>query len=148
LRLRKIKPLQLSAKYPMLFIPKKSKKLRLCINYRQLNSITKKNRYLLPLISKIQNKIENTQIFIKINLRWAYHQIRIKEKNKWKGTFRTNKGLFKPIVLQFGFTNTPVTFQQRINNVLKKHLNEFVIAYLDNIIIYLKLKEEHEKHVK
>jgi len=88
------------------------------------------------------------QIFIKIDLKWVYHQIRIKEGNKWKRAFRTSEELFKPIVLQFGFTNTPAIFQKRINSVLKKHLNEFIIAYLDNIIIYSDLEEEHKKYVK
>jgi len=95
----------------VLFIPKKNGQLKLCINYRQLNSITKKDKYPLLLISKIQDRIRNTQIFIKINLKWTYHQIRIKEGDKWKGIFRTSKELFKPMVLQFRFTNTPTTFQ-------------------------------------
>jgi len=110
LRLRRIRFLQLLVDYLVLFVLKKGGKLRLCINYRQLNSIIKKNRYLLPLISKIQDRIGNTQIFIKIDLKWVYHQIRIKEGNKWKRVFKTNEGLFKPIVLQFEFTNTPATF--------------------------------------
>jgi len=110
LRLRRIRSLQSSIGYPVLFIPKKSGQLRLCINYRQLNSITKKDRYPLPLISKIQDRIGNAQIFIKINLKWAYHQIKIKEGNEWKGVFKTSEGLFEPIVLQFGFTNAPATF--------------------------------------
>jgi len=110
LRLKRIRPSQSSAGYPVLFISKKSGQLRLCINYRQLNSITKKDRYLLPLINKIQDRIGNAQIFIKINLKWVYHQIRIKEGNKWKRAFRTSEGLFKPVVLQFGFTNAPATF--------------------------------------
>ena len=91
--------MQLLVKYLVLFVLKKSKKLKLCIDYRQLNSITKKDRYLLLLISKIQNRIRNAQIFIKIDLKWAYHQIRIKEGNKWKEVFKTNKRLFKPTVL-------------------------------------------------
>jgi len=99
LRLGRIRPSQSLAGYPVLFIPKKNRQLRLCINYRQLNSITKKNRYSLPLINKIQDRIGNTQIFIKIDLKWVYHQIRIKEGDEWKRVFRTNKGLFKPIVL-------------------------------------------------
>jgi len=103
---------------------------------------------LLPLISEIQDRISNAQIFIKIDLKWAYHQIRIKEGNKWKKAFRISKGLFKPIVLQFEFTNTPTTFQQKINSVLGKHLDKFIITYLDNIIIYSDLEEEHEKYVK
>ena len=93
-----------------MFIPKKNGQFRLCINYRQLNNITKKDRYPLPLISKIQNRIRNVQIFTKIGLKWAYHQIKIKEKDKWKEVFKTNKGLFKLTVLQFRFTNTPAIF--------------------------------------
>jgi len=132
----------------VLFVLKKDRKLKLCINYRQLNSIIKKDRYPLLLISEIQNKIGNTQIFTKIDLKWVYHQIRIKEGDKWKEVFKTSEKLFKPIVLQFKFTNTPATFQQKINSVLGEHLNKFVIAYLDNIIIYSDLKKEHKKYVK
>ena len=113
-----------------------------------MNSITKKDKYLLLLISEIQNRIRNAQIFIKIDLKWVYHQIRIKKKDKWKGIFKISEGLFKPIVLQFRFINAPATFQRRINSILKEHLNEFVMAYLDDIIIYSDLKEEHEKHVE
>jgi len=102
--------LQLSAGYPVLFISKKSGQFRLCIDYRQLNSIIKKDKYLLPLISEIQDRIDNAQIFTKIDLKWAYHQIKIKEGDEWKEAFRTSKGLFELIVLQFGFTNAPVTF--------------------------------------
>jgi len=148
LRLGKIRPLQLLAGYLVLFIPKKSGQLRLCINYRQLNSIIKKDRYPLSLISKIQDRINNVQIFIKIDLRWAYYQIRIKEGDEWKGIFKTSKGLFKLIVLQFRFTNAPTTFQQRINSILGKHLDEFIMVYLNNIIIYLDLEEEYKKHVE
>jgi len=102
--------LQLLVGYSVLFIPKKNRQFRLCINYRQLNSITKKDRYLLPLINKIQDRIGNAKIFTKIDLKWAYHQIRIKEGNKWKRAFKTSKELFKLMVLQFEFTNAPVIF--------------------------------------
>ena len=84
LRLKRIRPLQSLVSYSVLFVPKKSGQLRLCINYRQLNSITKKDRYPLPLISKIQDRIGNAQIFTKIDLRWAYHQIRIKKATSEK----------------------------------------------------------------
>jgi len=83
----------------VLFIFKKSGQFRLYIDYRQLNSITKKDRYLLPLISEIQDRIGNIQIFIKIDLRWVYHQIRIKEGDEWKGVFKISEGLFKLMVL-------------------------------------------------
>jgi hypothetical protein len=148
LRLGRIRPSQSSAGYPVLFIPKKNGKLRMCIDYRQLNSITKKDRYPLPLISEIQDRIGNAQIFSKIDLRWAYHQIRIKEGDEWKGAFRTKEGLFEPTVMQFGFTNAPATFQRRINCVLGEHLDDFVMAYLDDIIIYSNNEQEHEEHVE
>ena len=94
----------------MLFILKKNRKLKIYINYKQLNSIIKKDRYLLLLINKIQDRIGNTQIFSKINLKWVYHQIQIKKGDKQKKAFKTKEGLFKLTVMQFRFTNTPVIF--------------------------------------
>ena len=79
---------------------------------------------------------------------WVYHQIWIKEGNKQKGVFKTKEGLFKPTVLQFRFTNAPAIFQRRINYVLGEHLNNFVMVYLNNIIIYLDSEEEHKKYIK
>ena len=143
-----IRPSQSSAGYPVLFVPKKNGKLRLCIDYRQLNSITRKDRYPLPLISEIQDRIGNAQIFTKIDLRWAYHQIRIKEGDEWKAAFRSKEGLYEPLVMQFGLTNAPATFQKRINSVLGEHLDEYVMAYLDDIIIYSMTEEEHGEHVE
>jgi hypothetical protein len=85
---------------------------------------------------------------LKINLRWAYHQIRIKERDEWKGVFKTKEGLYKPTVMQFRFINALVTFQRRINYILGEYLNNFVMVYLDDIIIYLNSEEEHKKHIK
>jgi hypothetical protein len=81
-------------------------------------------------------------------LRWAYHQIRIKERDEWKGAFRTKESLYKLTVMQFRFINALATFQRRINHILREHLDDFVMAYLDNIIIYLNSVEEHKKHIK
>ena len=85
---------------------------------------------------------------MKIDLRQAYYQIRIKERDEWKGVFKTREGLFKPTVLQFGFINTLAIFQRRINHVLREYLDEFVMAYLNNIIIYLNTKEKYKEYVK
>ena len=85
---------------------------------------------------------------MKIDLRQVYYQIRIKEGDKWKGVFRTKEGLFKLIVLQFGFINAPAIFQRRINYVLEEYLDDFIIVYLNNIIIYFNKKEEHRRHIK
>jgi Reverse transcriptase (RNA-dependent DNA polymerase) len=88
------------------------------------------------------------QIFIKIDLRWAYYQIRIKEGDEWKVAFRLKEGLYKPLVMQFGLTNALVTFQKRINSVLEEHLDKYVIVYLNNIIIYSIIEEEYREYVK
>ena len=120
----------------------------MCINYRQLNSIMKKNQYPLPLISEIQDRIGNAKIFLKIDLKQAYHQIRIKEGNKQKAAFRLKEGLYKPLIIQFRLINVLAIFQKRINSVLEEHLDEFIIAYLDNIIIYSNSKEEHFQYME
>src|SRR6266567_7515979 len=85
---------------------------------------------------------------MKIDLRWVYHQIRIREGDKWKGVFRTKEGLFKLIVLQFGFINALVIFQRRINYILGEYLDKFVIVYLNNIIIYFNNKKEYKEYVE
>src|SRR6266567_7263791 len=85
---------------------------------------------------------------MKIDLRWVYHQIRIREGDKWKGVFRTKEGLFKLIVLQFGFINALVIFQRRINYILGEYLDKFVMVYLNNIIIYSNSKEKHKEYIK
>ena len=107
----------------------------MCINYRQLNSIIKKDQYLLLLILEIQDRIGNIKIFLKIDLRQAYYQIRIKEGDKQKATFKLKEGLYKLLIIQFRLINIPAIFQKRINSVLGKYLDEFIIVYLNNIKI-------------
>ena len=104
-----IKLFTLLVKYPLLFIQKKNGKLRLYINYRQLNAIIIKNRYLLPVISELQMRITETKVFTKINIREIYYRIRIKSGKEWKIVFRTRFGYYKYIIIPFGFTNIPVT---------------------------------------
>ena len=91
-------------------MPKKNGELRLYVNYRGLNVITIKNRYLLPLISEILDRLNGSIVFSKIDLRNAYYRIRIREGNEWKTTFRTRYGYFEYLVIPFGLTNTPATF--------------------------------------
>ena len=100
------------------------------------------------MILEIQDRIGNARIFSKIDLRWAYHQIRIKEGDEWKAAFRSKEGLYELLVMQFRLTNAPATFQKRINSVLGEHLDEFVMAYLDDIIIYSNSEEEHFQHIE
>jgi len=130
-----------------MFIPKKNGKLRLVIDYRQLNKITKKDRTPLPLISEIRDRLAGANWFTALDLKGAYNLIRIKEGDEWKTAFRTRYGLFECLVMPFGLTNAPATFQRMINFVLKEYVDQFVIVYLDDILIFSKTREEHEEHI-
>ena len=136
------------AGYPILFAPKKDGKLRLCVDYRKLNDITIKNRYPLPNIGELQDRLGNAKIFTKLDLRGAYNLIRMKEGEEWKTAFRTRYGHYEYLVMPFGLTNAPATCQALINNVMRAHLDQTVIAYLDDILIFSANKEEHVKHVQ
>ena len=133
---------------PILFVPKKSGKLRLCINYHGLNAITIKNRYPLPLISELLDRLNGSVVFSKIDLRNAYHQIRIREGDEWKTAFRTRYGHFEYQVLPFGLTNAPATFQAYINRALRGLVDDFCVVYLDDILIFSKSEEEHYEHLE
>jgi hypothetical protein len=143
-----IQPSESSAGAPILFVKKKDGSLRLCVDYRGLNKITKKNRYPLPLISDLLDRLGKARYFSKIDLRNAYHQIRIADGDEWKTAFRTRYGLFEYRVMPFGLTTAPASFQNLINSTFSDMLDRFVIAYLDDILIYSETLEEHEEHIR
>jgi hypothetical protein len=132
---------------PFFFISKKdSDTLCPCQDYQYLNDGTMKNIYPLPLVSNLLDKLKGANIFTKLDIRWGYHNIRIKESNEWKGAFKTNKGLFEPTVMFFRLCNSPVTFQAMMNDIFRDMLNEgWLIIYVDNILIYSNDHEEHRK---
>ena len=136
------------AGYPVLFVPKKNGKLRPCIDYRKLNDITIKNRYPLPNIGELRDRLAHANVFTALDLRGAYNLIRMKEGEEWKTAFRTRYGHFEYLVMPFGLTNAPATCQELMNNLLREHLDIFVIVYLDDILIYSKEETEHEQHVQ
>jgi hypothetical protein len=142
-----IRPSTSPAGYPVMFVPKKNGKLRLVIDYRQLNEITIKDRTPLPLITEIRDRLTGANWFTALDLKGAYNLIRIREGDEWKTAFRTRYGLFECLVMPFGLTNAPATFQRMINHVLRAYIDDFVIVYLDDILIFSKTLEEHEEHV-
>lgn len=136
-----------SAGYPVMFVPKKNGKLRLVIDYRQLNDITLKDRTPLPLVTELRDRLHNKKWFTALDLKGAYNLIRVKEGDEWKTAFRTKFGLFEYAVMPFGLTNAPAAFQRMINHVLREHLDDFVVCYLDDILIFSETEEEHMEHV-
>jgi Reverse transcriptase (RNA-dependent DNA polymerase) len=124
---------------PVFFIKKKDGSLCLVQDYRALNSITIKNRYPLPLISELVNQLHGTKFFTKLNVQWGYQNVRMKEGDEWKAVFHTNRGLYEPLVMFFGLTNSPSTFQTMMNNIFQDLIMEgMVCIYLDDILIFTK----------
>ncbi|KAF8643525.1 hypothetical protein AX16_008987 [Volvariella volvacea WC 439] len=143
-----IRPSKSPMASPFFFIKKKDGSLRPVQDYRYLNSIIIKNRYPLPLISEIINKLKGASVFTKFDVRWGYNNIRIKEGDEWKAAFHTNMGLYEPLVIFFGLTNSPATFQSIMNDIFQEEIEQgFVIVYINNILIFSKSEEEHQEHV-
>ncbi|KAH0603716.1 uncharacterized protein H6S33_007375, partial [Morchella sextelata] len=133
---------------PILFVKKSDGTLRLCVDYRGLNAITIKNRYPLPLLKETLAKLSRAQYYTKLDLRWGYNEIRIAEGDEWKTAFRTRYGHFEYTVMPFGLANAPATFQHWINDILRPYLDQFVTAYLVDILIYSETLSEHKEHIR
>jgi len=112
---------------------------------RVLNTVTVKNRYPLPLISQLISQLCGARYFTKLDIRWGFNNICIKPRDEWKAAFCTNCGLFEPLVMFFGMTNSPATFQTMMNDIFRTLIAEgIVVVYLDDILIFTKTEEEHE----
>lgn len=134
---------------PVFFIKKKDGKLHLIQDYRKLNKITVKNHYLLPLILELVDKLCGAKYFTKFNVRWGYHNVRVKEGDKWKAAFMTNRGLYEPRVMYFGLTNSLAMFQSLMNHIFWDLIAQGVVAiYLDGIIIFTKELGKHRELVE
>ncbi|GJV19264.1 reverse transcriptase domain-containing protein [Tanacetum coccineum] len=133
---------------PVLFVKKKDGSLRMCIDYRELNKLTVKNRYPLPRIDDLFDQLQGSSVYSKIDLRSGYHQLRVREEDISKTAFRTRYGHYKFQVMPFGLTNAPAVFMDLMNRVCKPYLDKFIIVFIDDILIYSKNKQEHEEHLK
>ena len=130
------------------FVKKKSGELRPVVDYRALNAITIKNRFPIPLISDLIDRIRGAKLFSKLDLRGAYNLLRVKEGDEWKTAFKTRYGLFESLVMNFGLANAPSYFQAFMNKIFSDYVDVFMVLYLDDILIFSSSLEEHVDHVR
>ena len=133
---------------PVLFVKKKDKALRLCIDYRQLNRVTIKNRYPLPRIDDLFDQMRGARVYSKIDLHTDYHQLRVREADIPKTTFRTRYGHFEFTVRPFRLTNAPAAFMDLMHRVFQPYLDQFVVVFIDYILIYSQYEVEQEDHLR
>jgi len=132
----------------VLLLKKKDGSLRLCVDYRQLNKMTIKNKYLLPRIDDLMDQFHGASVFSKIDLRLGYHQILVKADDVQKTAFRSRYGHYEYVVMPFGVTNAPVVFIDNMNRIFRSFLDKFVVVFIDGILIYSRTQEEHAKHLR
>lgn len=133
---------------PVLFVKKKDGSFWMCIDYRELNKLTVKNRYPLPRIDDLFDQLQGSSVYSKIDLRSGYHQLRVREEDIPKTTFRTRYDHYEFQVMPFGLTNAPAVFMDLMNRVCKPYLEKFIIMFIDDILIFSRNKGEHAEHLK
>jgi len=144
-----IRPSKSPQMSPVFFVGKKDSSKRMVMDYRNLNDQTIKNNYLLPLITELIDNMGSKKVFTKMDLRWGFNNIRIKEGDEWKGAFTTYIGSFEPTVMFFGMTNSPATFQAIINEILRDLINEGkVAAFVNDVLVGTETEEGHDEIVK
>jgi len=144
-----IRPSKSPQTSPVFFVGKKDGGKRMVMDYRRLNKQTVKNNYPLPLITDLVDSMGNKRIFTKMDLRWGYNNVRIKEGDEWKAAFTTHVGSYEPVVMFFGMTNSPATFQGMMNEILRDMINEGkVAAFVDDVLIGMEIEDGHDELVE
>ena len=132
----------------MIFVDKKDGTQRMCVDYRSLNEVTIKNKYPLPRIEDLFDRLRGAKVFSKIDLRSGYHQLRIRPSDIPKTAFTTRYGLYEYTVMSFGLTNAPAYFMYLMNKVFMEYLGKFIVVFIEDILVYSKNEEEHEEHLR
>ena len=133
---------------PILFVPKPDGHLRLVVDYRGLNKVTIHNKYPILMMTELKDRVKDAQIFTKLDLNDGFHLIRIRKGDEWKTAFRTRYGLYEYKVMPFGLVNAPATFQTMMNEILREFLDDGVVVYIDDILIYSKDPKDHSALVR
>ena len=131
-----------------MFVKKKDGSLRLCLDYRALNEVTKKDRYPLPLIGEVLHQLHTAKYFTKLDIKEAYHNVRIKKGEEWKTTFTSKYGTYEYLVMPFGLCNASATLPRWINRTLQRFIDRCCIVYLDDVLIYSDSLEQHKQDVR